>query len=96
MITKTQRSQLIFAVPTVLLLIPLIAMQFTTEVDWELSDFVIGGVLLFGTAAIINLVLNKVRTQKNRLIICFAVLGSLFLVWAELAVGIFGTSFAGS
>ncbi|MBH2023370.1 MAG: hypothetical protein I8H78_03080 [Flavobacteriales bacterium] len=94
--THNQRSAAIFAVPAILLCIPLIAMQFTKEVDWSGSDFIIGGILLFGTAAVVDLVLRNVKSQRHRLILTLLVLAVLFLVWVELAVGVFGTPFAGN
>ena len=81
---------------TFILLLPLIAMQFTDEVDWKLPDFVIMGVLLLGTGLMCELVLRKVKKIKYRVAICGLLLVALFLIWAELAVGIFGTPFAGS
>lgn len=79
-----------------LLLIPLVAMQFSTGVDWKLLDFAIMGTLLLGTGLLCELVLRKVKSWAYRLLICAAVLLAFFLVWAELAVGLFGTRFAGS
>jgi hypothetical protein len=79
-----------------LLLIPLIAMQFSNEVDWKALDFTIMGFLLFGTGLLCELVLRKVPKTMNRLIICGIIVGLFLLTWAELAVGIFGTPFAGS
>lgn len=79
-----------------LLMVPLIAMQFTNEVNWTLSDFVVMGVLLSGTGLVIELVLRRFKKTEHRILICGIVLFGLFLVWAELAVGIFGTPFAGS
>ncbi len=96
MITANQRLTGIVATATVLLLLPLIAMQFTNEVNWSLSDFVIAGVLLFGTGLLCELVLRTVTKTEYRIAICLALLATLLLVWAELAVGIFGTPFAGS
>lgn len=93
---KNKRLIIILSVVGVLLLIPLIAMQFTNEVDWKLADFIIMGVLLSGTGLLCELVLRKVKRLEYRLLICGALLFALFLVWAELAVGIFGTPFAGS
>ena len=81
---------------TFILLLPLIAMQFTDEVDWKLPDFIIMGVLLLATGLLCELVMRKVKRLKYRIIICGALLVALFLIWAELAVGIFGTPFAGS
>lgn len=79
-----------------LLMIPLIAMQFTSEVNWDGFDFLVMGVLLLGTGLTCELVLRKVKKLEHRLALCGVVLVALFLVWAELAVGIFGTPFAGS
>ena len=79
-----------------LLLIPLIAMQFTDEVTWTLSDFVVAGVLLLGTGLLFELILRTVRKIEYRIAICGALLVALVLVWLELAVGIFGTPLAGS
>jgi hypothetical protein len=71
-------------------------MQFTDEVDWDIYDFTIMGILLFGTASTCELMIRKVQNMKKRILICGAVLLVFFLIWAELAVGIFGTPFAGS
>lgn len=72
-----------------LLLIPLVAMQFTHEVNWTLLDFVAAGVLLLGTGLLCELVLRKVKTTRLRIILCAAILLLLFIIWIELAVGIF-------
>jgi peptidoglycan/LPS O-acetylase OafA/YrhL len=93
-----QNKRLIGIVLTVafLLLIPLIAMQFTDKVNWSLPDFVVAGVLLLGTGLMCELVMRKVNKIKYRIAICVALLAALLLIWLELAVGIFGTPFAGS
>ena len=93
---KSKRLIIIMATAATLLLIPLFAMQFTTEVDWDLRDFTIMGFLLFGAGLICEFVMRKAKGIKHRIIICGAILFTLFFVWAELAVGIFGTLFAGS
>lgn len=71
-------------------------MQFTNEVNWNIADFIIMGILLLLTGLLCELVLRRVKSLTNRIIICGIVLFTLFLFWAELAVGIFGTPFAGS
>ena len=93
---KNKRLGIILGTAAALLSIPFIAMQFTEEVNWSGSDFIIAGVLLFGTGLAIEMVLRKVKRIDQRLMICGAILLALFLIWAELAVGIFGTPFAGS
>ena len=93
-----QNIRLVGIVLTVafLLLIPFTAMQFTNEVDWSLFDFAVAGVLLLGTGLLCELVLRLVTSTRARIILCGVLLLGLFLVWAELAVGVFGTPLAGS
>ncbi|WP_337873530.1 hypothetical protein [Ignavibacterium sp.] len=93
---KNKRLFIIIVTASFLLAIPVIAMQFTNEVDWNLFDFVIMGALLFGTGLSIDFILRKVKTVKNKIIICGVIIILFFLIWAELAVGILGTPFAGS
>ncbi len=93
---KNERLIIIQSAVGILLLIPLIAMQFTNEVDWDIFDFVVMGTLLSGTGLLVEFILRRVKTTLNRIIICGAVLFGFFLIWAELAVGVFGTPFAGS
>ncbi|MDT0687024.1 hypothetical protein [Autumnicola psychrophila] len=93
---KTKRILFIVLIVGALLLIPLIAMQFSDEVVWDLFDFLVVGILLLGTGLLIDLVLRKVSTTKNRVVICGIIFAVLFIIWAELAVGLFGSPFAGS
>ncbi len=90
------RSTLLYSIPLVILSFPLIAMQLTNEVNWTISDFLVMGILLFSTVFTIDFVLKKVKTMKSRLILIFAIVILLVLVWAELAVGIVGSPLAGS
>ena len=96
MIMQTKRLKAILLTITLLLLIPFMAMQFTDEVNWSLFDFVVAGVLLLTTGLLCELVLRKVIKIQHRVILCLAILGVLFLIWAELAVGIFGTPLSGN
>jgi len=93
-----QKSRLFYIISSAALLlsIPLIAMQFTQEVNWTLFDFSIAAILLFGTGITIELVLRKFNPLKTRLFICAILLALLALIWIELAVGIFGSPFAGN
>lgn len=96
MITQNKRLIGIVLSVALLLLIPLIAMQFTQEVNWDVSDFVGMGILLLGTGLTGEFVLRKVKKFEHQFLFIAAILVVLFLIWAELAVGIFGTVFAGS
>ena len=93
---KNKRLILILSIVPALLLIPLIAMQFTNEVNWEVFDFAIMFILLTGTGLTIEFTLRSVKSTGSRVLLCTGILLILLLVWAELAVGIFGTPFAGS
>ena len=74
----------------VLLLVPLVAMLFTDEVVWDLTDFAAAAVLLMGTGFAYVLATRRPHGTAYRLAVG-AVLGlALLLVWAELAVGIIG------
>ena len=96
MIPKPKTFLILLSIVLLLLLIPFVAMQFTNEVNWSLMDFVMAGILLLGTSLVIELVLRKVKSTKHRLLISGIILLLLFLVWAELAVGIFGSPIAGN
>ena len=96
MLVLNKRLVFIFISIGVLLSIPLIAMQFTEEVNWLPLDFLIMGFLLLSVGLIIELVLRKVRKNEHRFLLVLGTLLVFLLVWAELAVGIFGTPFAGS
>lgn len=74
-----------------LLLIPFIAMQFTDEVVWTLSDFIIAGTFLFGTGLAYKLVTRKTGDVVYRVAVGFALFTGLFLLWVNGAVGIIGT-----
>ncbi len=95
MIMQNKRLIIIVLTLVIILLIPLISMQFTDEVNWTLFDFIIAGALLLGTGLMCEFAMKKINKIKYRIIICIALLLVLLLIWAELAVGIFGTPFSG-
>lgn len=70
-----------------ILLLPLLAMQFTDEVVWDLTDFAIAGALLFGAGLVYELVARKGSTVAYRVAVGIAVTAALLLVWMDLAVG---------
>ena len=78
-----------------LLLIPLIAMQLTDEVNWSFFDFVIMGVMLSITGLAIGIIIKKIKYYKYRNIFITIIVMIFLLTWAELGVGLFGTPFAG-
>lgn len=92
-----QNKRLVIIVLTAasLLLIPLIAMQFTDEVNWTLFDFIVAAALLLGTGLTCEFVLRKVNKISLRIFICVTLLAILLFIWAELAVGIVGSPLSG-
>lgn len=80
----------IFAVTGLLLLAPLVAMQFTREVTWTGFDFAAAAALLIGTALLFELALRILHTRRARIAAGTMLAGGLLLVWLELAVGIVG------
>ena len=72
-----------------LLLIPAVAMQFTTEVTWGSGDFVTAAILLFSAGAAAVMSRSYVNSAGRRALLTFAIALCFALVWAELAVGLF-------
>lgn len=90
------RLIVLFSIAALILLTPLLAMQFTDQVKWGAEDFVVAGVLLFGSILVYELMASLARSSASRVAIGIAVAVALALVWVELAVGVFGTPWAGS
>lgn len=79
-----------------LLAIPAVNMLFGGAFVWSFMDFVIAGALLSFAALTIDYAWGRATSRNLRLAALAAILFVLILVWAELAVGLFGTPFAGS
>lgn len=71
-----------------MLLLPAIASQFTAEVRWSATDFVLMGLLLFSTGSLFVLVARKLP-RKHRLVLAALFFVAFLYVCAELAVGVF-------
>ena len=74
----------------VILLVPLVAMQFTDEVNWDLADFVIAGTLLTGTGTAFEFLASRGDNSTYRAGAALAAATALFLVWTIGAVGLIG------
>jgi len=70
------------------LLIPLIAMQFSREVDWSPADFAIMGALLFTAATTFVLIARRIP-RPYRWPTAALITAAFLIIWAELAVGVF-------
>ena len=71
-------------------------MAISNEINWSLFDFIIMGFLLLTLSIVINFVIKRVKNLKNRFLYIGILVLIFMLIWAELAVGIFGTPFAGN
>ena len=91
-----KRIVILIAVVVAILLVPLVAMQFSDQVNWTLSDFAIAGLLLLATGLLIDQVIRRTSKGKGRSIAIVLILLGFLLIWMELAVGIFGTPISGS
>lgn len=74
----------------IILLIPLIAMQYTSEVDWSLADFILMGALIFGTGAAIVIFTAYSDNYVYKLAMIAAVGSTFLFIWVNLAVGLIG------
>lgn len=96
MLLQNKRLFTIWGACLGLLLLPLIAMQFTAEVNWNLTDFLVAGALLFGTGLLIELALRKLQGKKYKELVIIGIVLLAVLLFMEMAVGIFGSPIAGS
>jgi hypothetical protein len=71
-----------------LLLLPLVAMQFTDAVDWTAGDFAFAAVLLFGSLGVYELAARISSSKAYRAGAGLAILASFLLIWSNAAVGI--------
>lgn len=83
-------------VAQLVLLVPLLAMLFSDEVDWGVGDFVVVGILLAGVGMAYQLIVTGVKNNSRLAVIGIVLAAAMLLIWAELAVGILGSPFAGS
>ncbi len=71
-------------------LLPLIAKQFTAEVDWSTADHVLWAIMLGTAAGFYELATRMSRNRAYRGGFALAVLTGFFIVMSNLAVGIVG------
>ncbi|MEZ4937415.1 MAG: hypothetical protein R2799_07460 [Crocinitomicaceae bacterium] len=90
-----KRLAYIIITVTVVLLIPAVAMQFSNEVNWTTKDFIMAGIVLYGFGFVFEIAARKINDNKQKIIFYGILLAILVLLYAEFAVGIFGTPLAG-
>ncbi|MBP6900359.1 MAG: hypothetical protein KBC73_09740 [Burkholderiaceae bacterium] len=79
----------VLLVTTLLLMLPLLAMQFSSEVRWGPLDFAAAAALLNAAGLAWLWSRRRWHAARPRRLAALAILLLLAGVWAELAVGIF-------
>lgn len=74
-----------------LLVLPLVAMQFTAEVDWDETDFIVMGAMVATVGGLFELAVRLSRSWAYRGAFALALLGAFLVTWVNLAVGIVGS-----
>ncbi|HCX23386.1 MAG: hypothetical protein CMB80_33065 [Flammeovirgaceae bacterium] len=93
---QNKRAVIIAGAILILLSVPFIAMQLTEDVAWSGFDFLVMGGLLTVVGIGIEIAIRKLKTFNQRFIAVAVVVLFFLLIWIELAVGLFGTPFAGN
>lgn len=79
------------AVVTLMLLaIPLVAMQYTNEVQWDPPDFLIMGVLLLATGLGLEWAIRHKGSLALRTAWALALLSTFLVTWVNMATGLLG------
>lgn len=78
------------AATAVLLLVPLVTMQFTGEVAWSVFDFAFMGALVFGSGFAFELAATRTRKGAYRWAAGVGITAAFLLVWVSAGVGIIG------
>jgi hypothetical protein len=79
-----------WSIAALLLLLPLAAMQFTSEVNWDGADFVFAAVMIGSVGLLAELTVRRTRNLAYRAAAGFAVAAGFLIVWANGAVGMIG------
>ena len=74
-----------------LILLPLIAMQFTSEVNWTVGDFLFAILLIGSVGLAFELVVRASRNAAYRAGAAAALAASFLTVWVNGAVGMIGS-----
>ena len=82
--------------PLFLLAIPLIGTLVSDQVNWSPLDFLVMGILLLVLGSGIHIVRSKISSRNLQILSVGLLIVVFLLLWAELAVGVFGSSLAGS
>jgi len=80
-----------WSIPVLLLMLPAMAMQFTSEVNWTGSDFIIAAVLFGSVGVAFELIVRASDSLAYRFGAGLAVIGAFLTIWVNGAVGMIGS-----
>ena len=83
-IMKNKRLIYILLAVPALLLIPFVAMRFTTEVNWTPMDFTVMGAMLLITGLGVEVALRVARVPWMKVAAVAAILFGFVMVWGTL------------
>jgi hypothetical protein len=79
-----------WAFAALLLMLPAIAMQFTSEVNWTASDFIVMGALLGTIGLTTEYLVRRSGSTAYRIGAVIAMATAFLTIWVNLAVGMIG------
>jgi CDP-diglyceride synthetase len=79
-----------WGIAALLLLLPLVAMQFTHEVNWTAFDFMFAAVMIGAVGIAFELTVRATRNNAYRGALAIALAAAFLLIWINGAVGIIG------
>jgi hypothetical protein len=79
-----------WALGALLLCMPLVAMQFTNEVNWDETDFIVAAIIIGGIGLMAEFLVRISRDGFYRAGAACALAAIFLTVWSNLAVGIVG------
>lgn len=74
----------------VLLILPAVAMQFTSEVDWSVSDFIVMGAILGSVGLGTEFLVRRSGSTAYRIAAVLAMATAFLTIWVNLAVEMIG------
>ena len=81
----------LWATAAFVFLIPLAAMQFTNEIAWDRTDFIIFAAMLVGACSAFEIAASLTRHTTYLTVVGIGIAVVFILVWLDLAVGIVGS-----
>ena len=80
-----------WSIPVLLLILPAVAMQFTSEVNWTTGDFLFATILFGSVGLAFELIVRMSDSLAYRFGAGLAVVGAFLTIWVNGAVGMIGS-----